>query len=152
MGVPSSAIFATLQAYLGSFYVNDFNRFGRTYQVRVQADAPFRTRPQDVTTLEVRNRDGLMVPLGTLLTVDERLGPPSITRYNLYPTATITGGAAPGVSSSEALSVMEEVAGRELPASMGYDWTSIAFQEKQVSGEAVWMFGFAVLKFNRKAA
>ena len=145
MGVPSNAIFNTLQAYLGSFYVNDFNRFGRTYQVRIQADAPFRRDPRDVAKLEVRNRDGQMVPLGTLLTVEERLGPPSITRYNLYPTATINGSAAKGVSSSEALKAMEEVAANELPVSMGYDWTSIAYQEKQVSGEALWVFGFAVL-------
>jgi HAE1 family hydrophobic/amphiphilic exporter-1 len=145
MGVPANAIFTTLQAHLGSFYVNDFNKFGRTYQVRIQADAPFRNRPEDVTKLEVRGRDGQMVPLGTLLTVEERLGPSSITRYNLYPTATINGSAKPGVSSGDALAAMEEVAAQELPSSMGYDWTGIAYQEKQISGEAIWVFGLAVL-------
>ncbi|MFO0849777.1 MAG: multidrug efflux RND transporter permease subunit [Gemmataceae bacterium] len=145
MGVRADAIFATLQAYLGSFYVNDFNRFNRTYQVRVQAEAPFRHRPQDVAKLEVRNRDGQMVPLGTLLTVEERLGPSAISRYNLYPVATINGGAAPGVSSGDALKAMEEIAAQELPGSMGFDWTGIAFQEKQVSGEALAVFALAVL-------
>jgi HAE1 family hydrophobic/amphiphilic exporter-1 len=145
MGVPASAIFNTLQSHLGSFYVNDFNKFNRTYQVRIQAAAEFRNRPEDIPKLEVRGRDGRMVPLGTLLSVKERLGPSSITRYNLYPTATINGEAAPGVSSGDALVLMEDLAGEELPASMGYDWTGIAYQEKQISGEAIWVFGLAVL-------
>jgi HAE1 family hydrophobic/amphiphilic exporter-1 len=159
MGVRADAIFGTLQAYLGSFYVNDFNRFNRTYQVRIQADQRFRNRPEDVVKLEVRNRDGQMVPLGTLLTVEERLGPAAITRYNLYPTATINGSAAPGVSSGDALAVMDEIARAELPTSMGTDWTGIAYQELRVKGkpvnvlglqldlggEAVLVFGLAVL-------
>ena len=145
MGVPSSAIFNTLQANLGSFYVNDFNKFGRTYQVRVQADQTYRDRPEDVRKLEVRNRDGQMVQLGTLLTVEEKLGPSSIARYNLYPAAQINGAAAPGVSSGDALATMDRLASDTLPPSMGYDWTGIAFQEKQISGEAVFVFAFAVL-------
>lgn len=144
MGVPSSAIFNTLQANLGSFYVNDFNKFGRTYQVRVQAKGPFRDRAEDIGKLEVRNRDGQMVPLGTLLTVREQLGPSAISRYNLYPSAQLNGAAAPGVSSGDALRAMEEVADEQLPASMGYDWTGIAFQEKRVTGEEIIVFALAV--------
>jgi HAE1 family hydrophobic/amphiphilic exporter-1 len=145
MGVPSSAIFNTLQANLGSFYVNDFNKFGRTYQVRVQAKGQYRDRPDDIGKLEVRNSAGQMVPLGTLLTVEERLGPSAISRYNLYPSAQINGAAAPGVSSGDALRAMEEVAAEQLPSSMGFDWTGIAYQEKRVSGEEIFVFAFAVL-------
>ncbi len=145
MGVLLSDVFAALQTNLGSVYVNDFNKFDRTYQVRVQAEAQFRTNPGLIRRLEVRNRTGGRVPLSTLLAVETRVGPQSISRYNLYPTAAINGVAAPGVSSGESLAAMEEVANRSLPHSMGYDWTGIAFQEKRVSGEAVMMFGLAVL-------
>ncbi len=145
MGVLLSDVFSALQANLGSTYVNDFNKFDRTYQVRVQADARFRGDPGLLRRLEVRNRDGGRVPLGTLLAPETRIGPQSITRYNLYQTASITGGAAAGVSSGEALHTMEQVAGEVLPRSMGYDWTGIAFQEKRVSGEAVVVFALAVL-------
>jgi HAE1 family hydrophobic/amphiphilic exporter-1 len=145
MGVLMNDIFATLQANLGSIYVNDFNKFDRTYQVRIQAEAKFRGEIDRIRRLEVRNRDGARVPLGTLLTVETRIGPQSITRYNLYPTAAINGGAAAGVSSGEAITVMEEIAGQALPQTMGYDWTAIAYQEKRVTGEAVMVFGLAVL-------
>jgi HAE1 family hydrophobic/amphiphilic exporter-1 len=145
MGVLVSDIFATLQANLGSVYVNDFNRFDRTYQVRVQADARFRGAPSLLRRLEVRNREGGRVPLATLLTPETRIGPQSVIRYNLYPAAAINGGAAAGVSSGEALRTMEDVAAQVLPASMGYDWTGIAFQEKRVSGEAIAVFALAVL-------
>jgi HAE1 family hydrophobic/amphiphilic exporter-1 len=126
-------------------YVNDFNKFDRTYQVRVQADAPFRDDPAQLRRLEVRNREGGRVPLATLLTAETRIGPQSIIRYNLYQTASITGGSAPGMSSGEALQAMETVADRTLPRSMGYEWTGIAFQEKRVSGEAIVVFALAVL-------
>ncbi|MBJ7346418.1 MAG: multidrug efflux RND transporter permease subunit, partial [Gemmataceae bacterium] len=145
MGVMLSDVFATLQTNLGSVYVNDFNKFDRTYQVRVQADARFRSDPSRLRRLEVRNRTGQRVPLATLLTPETRIGPQSIIRYNLYPTASINGGAAPGVSSGEALKVMESVAAKVLPRSMGFDWTGIAFQEKRISGEAVFVFALAVL-------
>jgi len=145
MGVLLSDVFATLQANLGSVYVNDFNKFDRTYQVRVQADARFRGDPGRLRRLEVRNRTGGRVPLATLLAPETRIGPQSITRYNLYQTASINGGAAPGVSSGEALAVMEEIAKEVLPRSMGYDWTGIAFQEKRVTGEAIIVFVLAVL-------
>ena len=145
MGVLLSDVFAAMQANLGSVYVNDFNKFDRTYQVRVQADAKFRGDPGMLRRLEVRNRDGGRVPLGTLLTPETVIGPQSIIRYNLYQTAQITGGGAPGVSSGEALQAMEAAAAETLPRSMGYDWTGVAFQEKRISGEAVVVFSLAVL-------
>ncbi|MBX9681390.1 MAG: multidrug efflux RND transporter permease subunit [Gemmataceae bacterium] len=145
MGVLLSDVFAALQANLGSVYVNDFNKFGRTYQVRVQAEAQFRTDPSLIRRLEVRNRNGARVPLATLLAPEPQLGPLSITRYNLYPTASITGGAASGASSGEALKVMEDIASTTLPRSMGFDWSGMAFQERRITGEAVIVYALAVL-------
>ncbi|MBN8899845.1 MAG: multidrug efflux RND transporter permease subunit, partial [Rhodospirillales bacterium] len=145
LGVLVSDVFTTLQTNLGSVYVNDFNKFGRVYQVRVQAEAGFRADADVIRRLEVRNRHGKRVQLGTLLTAEPTIGPPAIARYNLYPSATISGGTAPGASSGQALDAMEEVAKEVLPRSMGYEWTSIAYQEKRVSGEAVVVFGLAVL-------
>ena len=145
MGVLLSDVFAALQANLGSVYVNDFNKFGRTYQVRVQAEAQFRTDPSLIRRLEVRNRNGGRVPLATLLAPEPQLGPLSITRYNLYPTASITGGAAPGASSGEALKIMEDIASTTLPRSMGFDWTGMAFQERRITGEAIVVYALAVL-------
>jgi HAE1 family hydrophobic/amphiphilic exporter-1 len=145
MGVLMNDVFATLQANLGSVYVNDFNKFGRTYQVRVQADAKFRADPSVIRRLEVRNRDKQMVPLGTLLSADLQIGPQSVTRYNLYPAAQLVGEAAPGFSSGEALKALDEVSTRTLPGTMGFEWTATAFQEKRVTGEAVLVFGLAVL-------
>ncbi|QJW99457.1 efflux RND transporter permease subunit [Frigoriglobus tundricola] len=145
MGVFISDVFAALQANLGSVYVNDFNLYGRTWQVRVQADARFRADPSLLRRLEVKNRTGGKVPLGTLLSVESQVGPLAITRYNLYPTATISGVTKPGFSSGEGLAAMEAAAEQVLPPSMGYEWTSIAFQEKRVSGEEVLVFALAVL-------
>ena len=146
MGVTVDDIFATLQTNLGSVYINDFNKYGRTYQVRVQADARFRDDPNVIRRLEVRNRDGERVPLATLMTPELTLGPQSITRYNLYPTASINGVAAPGVSSGAALQAMEEVADETLPSqTMGFDWTAVAFQEVQASGEEIYTYMLAVL-------
>ena len=145
MGVPISDVFATLQANLGSVYVNDFNKFDRTYQVRVQADAQYRNDASLLRRLEVKNRDGGRVPLGTLMTPETRLGPLTVNRYNLYPSATISGATKPAFSSGDGLKAMEAVADEVLPKSMGYEWTSIALQEKRVSGEAVVVFGLAVL-------
>jgi HAE1 family hydrophobic/amphiphilic exporter-1 len=151
MGVKMDDVFRTLQANLGSVYVNDFNKFDRTYQVRVQADARFRADANVLRRLEVPGRaeepghPPRRVPLGTLLTAEPRVGPLSVIRYNLYPSAAINGQAAQGVSSGDALKAMEEVADATLPPTMGYEWTSIAYQEKRVSGEAVLVFGLAVL-------
>jgi HAE1 family hydrophobic/amphiphilic exporter-1 len=145
LDIPLGDVFGTLQANLGSAYVNDFNKFGRTYQVRVQADQAFRQEAADIRRLEVRNRAGQMVPLGTLVNIQERLGPQIITRYNLYPSAAINGEAAPGFSSGEALTLMEQVARRTLPAGMDFEWTGMSFQERQVGSQAVYVFGMAVL-------
>jgi len=145
MGVKMDDVFAALQANLGSVYVNDFNKFDRTYQVRVQADARFRGDSSLIRKLEVRNRDGGRVPLGTLITPQSQVGPLSVIRYNLYPSAAINGGSAPGVSSGDAIKAMEEVTAQTLPPSMGFEWTSIAFQEKRVSGQAILVFGLAIL-------
>jgi HAE1 family hydrophobic/amphiphilic exporter-1 len=145
LGVPLDTIFATLQTALGSAYVNDFNKFGRTYQVRVQADQRFRLEPEDIRRLEVRDKQGSMIPLGTLVQVEKRLGPQIIPRYNLYPSATINGGAAPGYSSGQALKIMEQMAARKLPPAMGYEWTGMSYQEKRVGSQAIYVFALAVL-------
>ncbi|MGH9174354.1 MAG: efflux RND transporter permease subunit, partial [Vicinamibacterales bacterium] len=145
LDIPLSSVFQTLQAYLGSAYVNDFNKFGRTYQVRVQAEQQFRAEPEDIERLEVRNRRGEMIPLGTVVTVRKSFGPQVINRYNLYPSATVTGEPAQGYSSGEALDLMEQIARSNLPDTMGHEWTGMAYQEKKVGGEAVLIFGMAVL-------
>jgi HAE1 family hydrophobic/amphiphilic exporter-1 len=138
-------VFSTLQANLGSFYANDFNKFGRTYQVRLQAEPQFRNSADDVYRLRVRNAKGQMIPIGSVLTVDEAFGPQVINRYNLYPTASIIGSSAPGRSSGEALDAMEKVAREVLPNTMGFDWTGMAYQEKLVGGQALVVFALAVL-------
>jgi hydrophobic/amphiphilic exporter-1 (mainly G- bacteria), HAE1 family len=140
-----SEVFGTMQAYLGSSYVNDFNKFGRVYQVRVQAEAKYRGELTDINRLEVRNRKGEMVPLSTLATIKKSFGPQIVNRYNMYPAASITGEPAPGRSTGEALQLMEQIASRNLPDRMGYEWTGMAYQEKRVGGEAVWIFAMAVL-------
>jgi HAE1 family hydrophobic/amphiphilic exporter-1 len=145
IGVPLTSVFNTLQTYLGSAYVNDFNLYDRTYQVRVQAAPQFRLRAEDIRRLEVRNDDGRMLPLGTLVDVKDTVGPQILTRYNLYPSAAITGEAAPGYSSGQALELMEEMAAAKLPNTMGIEWTGISFQEKRVGGEAAMIFALAVL-------
>ena len=145
LGIPLSEVFSTLQAYLGSAYVNDFNKFGRTWQVKAQADHRFRIEPDDIRNLDVRNAKGEMVPIGTLVHVDRTVGPQTILRYNLYPAASITGQASAGYSSGQALNLMEQLADRKLPTSMGYEWTGMSFQEKQVGSEAILIFGLAII-------
>jgi len=145
LGVPLTSVFNTMQAYLGSAYVNDFNKFGRTWQVQVQADHQFRNKPEDIRQLDVRDAMGNMVPLGTLISVDQVLGPQTIQRYNLYPSASITGGAAPGFSSGQALDLMEQLAENKLPPSMGYEWTGMSYQEKKVGSEAILVFALAIV-------
>lgn len=145
LGVSLDSVFGTMQAALGSAYVNDFNKFGKTYQVRVQAEQQYRLHPEDIARLEVRNRDGRMIPLGTMATIHKTLGPQIVPRYNIYPSATINGAAAPGVSSGQALQLMEEMAAAKLPQSMGYEWTGMSFQEKRVGSQAVYVFALGVL-------
>jgi HAE1 family hydrophobic/amphiphilic exporter-1 len=145
LDVPLTNVFATLQAYLGSAYVNDFNRFGRTFQVRVQAEQKFRVEPRDIERLEVRNRAGQMIPLGSVVDVKRSFGPQILTRYNLYPSAAISGEPAAMISSGQAIAVMEQMARDKLPKTMGFEWTDMSFQEKKVGGESIWIFAFAVL-------
>lgn len=140
LNVPVRTVFDTLQAYLGSSFVNLFNKFNQVFQVYVQADAPFRLRPEDINSLYVRNMQGEMVPLGTLMEVRQDLGSELVTRYNLYPAASIYGAAAPGFSTGQALSLMEQVAQNVLPQGMDYDWTATAFQEKQVGKQAYFIY------------
>ncbi|MDH3792773.1 MAG: efflux RND transporter permease subunit, partial [Rhodospirillales bacterium] len=130
LGISLNEVFGTLQAYLGSAYVNDFNKFGRTWQVKVQADHRFRIEPGDIRRLDVRNDGGEMVPVGTLVKVERILGPQTILRYNLFPAASITGEAAPGFSSGQALILMEQMARAKLPLSMGFEWTGMSYQER----------------------
>jgi HAE1 family hydrophobic/amphiphilic exporter-1 len=145
LGVSLNEVFGTLQAYLGSAYVNDFNKFGRTWQVKVQADHQFRIEPKDIRQLEVRDSEGNMVPIGTLVEVERTLGPQTIQRYNLFPSAAITGQAAPGFSSGQALKLMEQMADAKLPTSMGYEWTGMSYQEKKVGSESIVVFALAIV-------
>ena len=130
MNIPLSEIFGSMQAYLGSSYVNDFNKFNRTFQLNIQAEARARSEVRDIGQIEVRSAAGKMVPLATLLSVNEIFGPTVITRYNMYPTATITGAGAPGFSSGQAMAGMEKTAKEMLPDSMGSEWTGMSYQEK----------------------
>lgn len=145
MGVPLQTVFDAMGAYLGAAYVNDFNKFGRTWQVKVQADSLFRSKAQDIMKLQVRNKDGQMLPLGAMAAVKDALGPLKVDRYNLYPTAKIMGSPAPGFSSGQAIQTMEKLAKAQLPVGMGYEWTTMAFQQKRASGQAVIIFGLAII-------
>jgi hydrophobe/amphiphile efflux-1 (HAE1) family protein len=129
MGVELTSVFDALQAYLGSYYVNDFNRFGRTWQVNVQADAPFRVDAQTVKQLKVRNAAGEMVPLGAVAEVRDSTGPVTITRYNMFPAATINGASRPEVSTGDVLATMEQLA-QELPRNMTTEWTELSYLQK----------------------
>jgi hydrophobe/amphiphile efflux-1 (HAE1) family protein/NodT family efflux transporter outer membrane factor (OMF) lipoprotein len=127
-GVPLSNVFDALQIYLGSLYVNDFNDFGRTYEVIAQADSQFREHPEDIVNLKTRNDQGQMVPLGTLVKVTETHGPDRVMRYNGYPAAEINGGPAPGYSSGQAEAAMAKIADANLPRGMSYEWTDLTYQ------------------------
>jgi len=145
LDIPLHAVFDTLQAYLGSAYVNDFNRFGRTFKVYLQADSMYRATPKDIAHLRVRSNKGEMIPLGTLLDVRRTFGPPTITRYNVYPAASIKGSPATGFSSGQAIGVMESMAEADLPSAMGYEWTGTAYQEKQSGGQSALIFALALV-------
>jgi hydrophobic/amphiphilic exporter-1 (mainly G- bacteria), HAE1 family len=142
--IPLGNVFNTLQAYLGSVYVNLFNKFNQSYQVYVQAAAPYRLTEDDVKALYVRNNKGEMVPMGTLMTFKRVLGSELLTRYNLYPAVPIFGSAAPGFSSGQALHLMEQVAQNTLTEGISYDWTATAFQERQVGNQAYFIYALAI--------
>ena len=128
-GVPLDEIFATLQTQLGSYYVNDFNKFGRVYRVILQAERAYRQEPEDILRLYVRNQRDEMVPLRTLVSLSSTLGPETIRRYNLYRAAQVNGEAAPGYSSGDAIAAMQRVAAQVLPAGMTYEWSGVTLQE-----------------------
>jgi multidrug efflux pump subunit AcrB len=144
LGVSVADLFNTLQVYLGSYYVNNFNQFGRTWQVNLQADPRFRKKIPDVRELQVRNNRGDMVRLGTLLDVRDTSGPVMVMRYNMYSAATVTGTAGPGGSSGTAMKLMEEIADQELPKTMAYEWTDLAYLQSQAGNTAMFFFGLAV--------
>jgi HAE1 family hydrophobic/amphiphilic exporter-1 len=145
VNVPVGNVFNALQSYIGSYYVNQFNKFGRTYQVYVQADSRYRFEPDDIRRLYVRNTKDQMVPLGTMTDLSFRTAPSVITLYNLYPAAPINGMAAPGYSSGQALKIMEDMAAQKLPVDMGFEWTGMSFQEKLVGNQAIFVFAIASL-------
>ncbi len=145
MGVPLGSIFDTLQINLGSLYANDFNQFGRTYQVVVQADAPFRSTPDAIGQLKVRSNSGEMVPLGSLMKVSDSYGPDRVQRYNAYVSADINGGPAPGVSSGQAQAIMEKIAAETLPKGVSFEWTDLTYQDILAGNTLVYIFPLCVL-------
>ncbi|MBP7933147.1 MAG: efflux RND transporter permease subunit [Phycisphaerae bacterium] len=145
LGVPLNHVFNTLQANLGGLYVNDFNQFDRTWQVNIQADSSFRSRPEDVAQLKVRNATGNMVPLGAVAKVEETSGPVMINRYNMFPAASINGATQSGFSSGQAIEIMEQLAAEELPPSMKAEWTELTYLEILAGNTAVFIFPLCVL-------
>jgi hydrophobe/amphiphile efflux-1 (HAE1) family protein len=144
LNVPVDSVFATLQTYLSGLYVNDFVKFGKVYKVFLQAEPEFTSKPGDIGKFYVRNNDGGMVPLSTLVTVTKMSGPNLVTRFNLYNAAEIIGATAPGYSSGQAIKAIEEVM-KEMPAETGYEWSGLTLQEKKSEGQAAVIFGMAVL-------
>ncbi|HEY1229969.1 MAG TPA: efflux RND transporter permease subunit, partial [Ramlibacter sp.] len=145
LNVPLTDIFDTLQIYLGSLYVNDFNKFGRTYSVRMQADAAYRAHADDIGVLKVRSTTGEMVPLSALMKVRESYGPERAMRYNGYLAADINGGPAPGWSSHQAQAAVERIAAETLPPGISFEWTDLTYQEILAGNSALWVFPLAVL-------
>jgi multidrug efflux pump len=145
LNVPLGNVFDTLQVYLGSVYVNDFNRFGRTFQVRAQAEGSYRAEPADIVGIKTRNLDGQMVPLGSLVNVQWRNGADRIVRYNMFPAAEVNGDAAPGGSQGTAMSALERLAAQVLPPGMQIAWTDIAYQAKLAGNTAIFLFPLCVL-------
>ena len=143
--VKLSDVFETLQVYLGSLYVNDFNRFGRTYQVVAQADAPFRAQLDDVMPLKTRNASGEMVPLGSVINVSHSFGPDVVQRYNAYTAADINGGPAPGYSSGQAQAAMAKILDETLPRGMSYEWTDLAYQQQITGNTGMLVFPLCVI-------
>jgi multidrug efflux pump len=145
LGIPATDAYDALQTFLGGLYVNDFNVFGRTWQVMVQAEQEFRTEPRDINRFYVRTGGGDMVPLGTLSKVTATAGPDVIYRYNRNRAVQLIGTPAPGYSSGQAVQAMEEVAASTLPAGYSYEWTGTTYQEKEAQGHESFIFGFAAV-------
>ena len=138
-------VFSTLSSYLGSTYVNRFNKFGLTLMVFLQADSQYRTKPEDILRLQVRNIEGKMVPIGALAELHEATGPPLISLYNLYPSASIVGTPAPGFSSGEGIQLMDQISDVVLPPGTGYEWTAMSYQENLVGSQLMYVFALAIL-------
>jgi len=144
LGVPIGNVLQALQVYIGSAYVNDFTAYGRSFQVNAQADAPYRVQPSDLTNIKVRSLAGALIPLGTLVTISDSTGPYTVNRHNLYTSVSVQGQGVPGVSSGAALAKMEEIATRVLPPGVGFEWTELAYQERN-AGNPVFIFVLGVL-------
>jgi HAE1 family hydrophobic/amphiphilic exporter-1 len=138
-------VFSALSSYLGSTYVNQFNKFGQVFQVYVQAESQFRLQPDDLLNLYVQSSDNQMVPIGAVAHLSEEVGPSLITLYNLYLSSTIIGAPARGVSSGQSLTAMEDIARTTLPSDVGYQWTAMSFQEKLTGKQLYYLFGLSVL-------
>jgi hydrophobe/amphiphile efflux-1 (HAE1) family protein len=145
VGLSMQSVFDTLQIYLGSYYVNNFNEFGRSWQVNVMADPRFRAQIEDLMLIKIRNNRGDMVPLGTVLDVRDTSGPVSVMRYNMYSAAAINGNMAPETSSGQAITLMQNIAKKVLPPSMAYDWTELTYMQLQAGNTAVFVFALAVV-------
>jgi HAE1 family hydrophobic/amphiphilic exporter-1 len=143
--VTTDQVFSTLSSYLGASFVNQFNKFGRTFQVYTQADAQYRLTLRDIENMMVRNSTGDMVPLGTVAKITPAVGPSLISLYNLYPSSTIIGLPAKGYSSGQSMALMEEIAAKTLPPGTGYEWTAMSYQEKAVGGQLYLVFALAML-------
>ncbi len=144
-GTSMTSVFDTLQIYLGSMYVNDFTLFGRIFKVTAQADSQFRSEPGDINRLAVKGADGRMIPLGAIVSLEERLGPQNIIRFNMMPSVKVLGNPTAGYSSGQAMDAMESLSATELPSSMSYSWSELSYQEKQAATGLAVVFGFAVL-------
>jgi multidrug efflux pump len=145
LDVPLSNLFDTLQVYLGSSYVNDFNLFGRTYRVTAQAEGPFRNNPEEIAKLKTRSASGAMVPLGSLVEMRRKTGPDRVLRYNMFPAAEINGDTRPGFGSGQAIATMEQLAPTVLPSGMRFEWTDLAYQQNLAGNVALFIFPLCVL-------
>ncbi len=145
LNVPVSRVFSTLQAQLGSRYVNDFNLYSRVFQVKVQADAPYRDTLEDIHRIYLRSDDGNMVPLSSVATLKTMLAPQLVTRYNQFASAQVNGEAVPGFSSGQAMDAMEKVAAQTLPESFGYEWSALSYQERKTGGQAPMLLALALI-------
>jgi multidrug efflux pump subunit AcrB len=143
--VPVTAIFEAMRVYMGSAYVNDFNMFGRTYRVTAQAGGDYRLDSESVSKIRVRNTDGNMVPLGSLVTFQEIAGPERVPRYNLFPSAEVNGSARPGISSGQTLEIMRELAREKLPQGVTFEWTDLSYQEAKVGRTGYYIFVLSVI-------
>jgi len=145
LGVPLNEVFQTMQTYLGGYYINDFNKYGRTYRVQAQAESNYRTQLDDLNRFYMRSSEGQMVPLTTLSKANRIAGPEYVQRYNIFRTVEITVNPTPGVSSGQAMAALEALAVKTLPAGYGYDWTGIAYQEKAAGGQTGLIFALAIV-------